>query len=116
MIAFAAAYRSVMPDIAIPLMKYRCPRHLWRRSVGCGQQLEEFQALHARQPGYQSTIVVDAGDGRSLVVNLWESEEHANAALGEMVPAVRRLLEPITVAPSEVLGAGRVVLTNLERR
>lgn len=80
------------------------------------QQLEEFQALHARQPGYQGTVIVDAGDGRWLVLNLWETEEHASAALAQMVPGVRRLLEPIMAGPSQVLAAGNVVLTDLARR
>ena len=74
--------------------------------------LDEFQAAHARQPGYRGTIVVDAGNGRWLTVNLWETEEHATAALPAMAPVVQRLLGPLTVA-SEVLGAGSVVLTDL---
>ena len=75
--------------------------------------LAEFQAAHARQPGYQGTIVVDAGNGRQLAVNLWESEEHAAAALPAMVPVVQRLLEPMLAGPSQLLGAGPVVVADL---
>ncbi len=76
-------------------------------------QFAEFQAFHARQPGYQGTIVVDTGNGRQLAVNLWESEEHAAAALPAMVPAVQRLLEPMMAGASQLLGAGPVVLADL---
>ncbi len=75
----------------------------------------EFQALHARQPGYQGTIVVDTGNGRQLAVNLWESEEHAAAALAAMVPAVQRLLEPMMAGPSQLIGTGPVVLADLPK-
>ena len=78
-------------------------------------QLAEFQELHAHQPGYRGAIVVDAGNGRWLTVNLWESEEHATAALPAMVPQVQRLLGPLTAAPSEVIGTGSVVLTDLTK-
>ena len=72
-----------------------------------------FQAAHARQPGYRGSIVVDVGNGRQLAVNLWESEEHAAAALPAMVPEVQRLLEPMMAGPSQLLGAGPVVLADL---
>lgn len=80
-----------------------------------GEQLAEFQALHARQPGYRGTIVVDAGNGRWLAVNLWETEEHATAALPAMMPEVQRLIEPMMAGPSHLIGAGPVVLTDLTR-
>ncbi len=78
-------------------------------------QIEEFQALHARLPGYRGTVVVDAGGGRWLTVNLWESEEHAAAALPLMVPVVQRLLEPMMAAPSRVLGSGPIVVADLPK-
>lgn len=78
-------------------------------------QLAEFQELHARQPGYRGTLVVDAGDGRWLAVNLWETQEDANAALPALIPVVQRLLEPMMAAPSELIGTGPVVLTDLTR-
>jgi len=79
------------------------------------EQLEEFQALHARQPGYRGTIVVDAGNGHWLTINLWETQEHATAALPALVPEVQRLLEPLMAGPSQVIGAGHIVLTDLTR-
>lgn len=78
-----------------------------------GAQLEEFQAIHAHQPGYAGTIVVDLGNGRRLSVNLWESEAQAQAALPRMVPHVERLVTPLLTAPAELLGSGSVVDTDL---
>jgi len=78
-------------------------------------QLDEFQALHASQDGYAGTVVVELAEGRWLTVNLWSSPEAASAALPVMVPAVRRLLDPMMAGPSRMIGAGRVVLTDLRR-
>jgi hypothetical protein len=76
-------------------------------------QLAEFQEIHARQPGYRGTLVVDVGNGRWISINLWESEQHAQAALPIMVPVVQRLVEPLLARPSELVGTGPVVLTDL---
>jgi hypothetical protein len=78
-------------------------------------RLDEFQALHAGQDGYAGTIVVELARGRWLTVNLWSSADAASAALPVMVPAVQRLLEPMMARPSEMIGAGPVVLTDLRR-
>jgi len=78
-------------------------------------QLDEFQAIHARQPGYQGTIVVDIGNGRRITVNLWESEGQATAALPKMVPEVERLLTPLLTAPAQLIGAGPVVISDLTK-
>ena len=79
------------------------------------EHLDEFQDRHARQPGYRGTLVVDAGNGRWLTVNLWETEEHANTALPALVPEVQRLLEPMMAAPSQLIGTGPVVMTDLTK-
>ncbi len=71
-------------------------------------QLDEFQALHDRQPGALGTVVVDAGDGRWITINVWESQELAMAALPGLVPEVRRL-----AAPSQLIGAGSVRVNTL---
>ena len=78
-------------------------------------QFAEFQALHARQPGYKGSIIVDAGNGRQLTINLWESEEQATAALPAMVPEVQRLLEPMMAKPSQLIATGPVVLADLPK-
>ena len=72
--------------------------------------LSEFQALHDKQPGSLGTLAVDAGDGRWIVINLWDSQEHANAALPGMIPQVQRLVEPLLAAPSELIATGQVAL------
>jgi hypothetical protein len=42
-----------------------------------GPALAEFQDLHAAQPGYAGSIDVDAGDGKRIIVNLWQTEQDA---------------------------------------
>lgn len=79
-------------------------------------EMAEFQELHAQQPGYSGTLVIDTGDGRQLSINLWDTEEHAGAALPAMVPVVRRLVEPMMARPSRPIGAGPVVLTDVTLR
>jgi hypothetical protein len=76
-------------------------------------QLQEFQALHDRQPGALGTLIVDAGNDRWIVINLWESQDQATTALPGLVPEVQRLLEPLLAAPSELIAAGPVTLNTL---
>jgi len=78
-------------------------------------KLDEFQRMHALQQGYAGTVVVELAPGRWLTVNLWTSPEAASAALPTMVPVVTGLLEPMMSAPSRMIGAGRVVLTDLRK-
>jgi hypothetical protein len=47
------------------------------------------------------------------VLNLWESEEDSAAALSVVGPEVGRLLEPLMSHPSELVGAGTVISTDL---
>jgi hypothetical protein len=75
--------------------------------------LEQFDQIHRNQPGYVGTMVVDLHAGRRLVLNLWESEEHSAAALSVVGPEVGRLLEPLMSHPSELIGAGTVISTDL---
>jgi hypothetical protein len=60
-------------------------------------------------------VVVDVGNGRWISVNLWESVQDAQAALPTMIPVVQRLIEPLTAGPSQLVGAGPVVLTDLSQ-
>ncbi len=80
---------------------------------GASGQLEEFQRLHASQPGYIGSLSVEAGQGRRVVVNLWQSEAQAFAGRAALEPAVRRLVEPLLAAPAQLLGAGPVVDNDL---
>ena len=78
-------------------------------------QLEEFQRLHAAQPGYLGSLTVDAGEGRRVVVNLWETEAQAFAGRDALEPAVRQLVAPLLTEPSQLLGAGPVIENDLVR-
>ncbi len=77
--------------------------------------LAEFQAMHAAQPGYCGSIVVDIGDGQRVAVNLWATERDAAAGQTALVPHLRRLLEPLMSGPSQLVGAGEVVASDLAR-
>ena len=77
--------------------------------------LDEFQALHDRQPGSLGTLVVDAGNGRWITINVWESQEQAMAALPGLIPEVERLIEPVLAAPSQLIVAGPVRVDTLLR-
>lgn len=77
------------------------------------ERLEEFDKVHAAQPGYVGSVVVDLGQGRRCVLNLWETEEHSKAALSVLAPEVGRLLNPLMSSPSELIGAGTVISSDL---
>ena len=50
-------------------------------------ELDEFQRLHAAQPGYEGNVVVDTTDGRRMTLTRWASEAHSTAAVA---PSSRR--------------------------
>src|SRR5688572_19724656 len=76
-------------------------------------QLEEFAALLVRQPGYAGVVGVDARDGRTLTVTLWESDQQAEAARAVLEPEAQRLLAPLSTVPSRPIAQGPVLRTDL---
>ncbi len=75
--------------------------------LAAGQgQLEEFNRIHAAQPGFLRSVTVDLGEGRQLVLNLWDSEEHRVSGLDALGPAVEHLVNPLLARPSELIGFG----------
>jgi hypothetical protein len=78
--------------------------------------IAEFDRIHAAQPGYVGSVVVDLGRGRRFALNLWDSIEHSQAALSVLGPEVNRLLGPLMAAPSEFIGAGEVIASDLARQ
>ena len=78
------------------------------RLVGAAAAVDEFQRLHASQPGYAGTINVDIGSGRRLAVNLWESEADAGAARESLRSAIDALLGEVMTG-SSLIGAGPVL-------
>jgi hypothetical protein len=83
--------------------------------MASADRLEEFDKIHAAQPGYVGSVVVDLGAGRRFALNLWETEQHSAAALQVLWPEVGRLLGPLMAAPSQLIGAGSVLSTDLVR-
>ena len=78
-----------------------------------GEGLEKFDEVHAAQAGYVGSVVVDIGGGRHFALNLWESAEHSAAALFVLGPEIGRLLGPLMAKPSELIGAGTVISSDL---
>ncbi len=84
--------------------------------AAAADRVDQFDKLHAAQPGYIGSVVVDLQAGRRLVLNLWESEKHSEAALSVLSPEVGRVLNPIMSKPSELVGVGTVLYTDLMPR
>jgi pyridoxamine 5'-phosphate oxidase family protein len=78
-----------------------------------GAELEEFQRIHAAQPGYAGNIVIDAGDGTRFTLTLWESEQHVAQARAALGPVVQQLLNPLMVEPAQLLAVGNVLASDL---
>lgn len=74
--------------------------------AGATDQLDEFQRLHASQPGYAGSITIDLGHGRRLTVNVWDGEQHATLALSNLRAEVGRVIGPLLSAPSQFIGSG----------
>ena len=81
--------------------------------AAAGDALEQFDQAHRTQPGYAGTVVVELHEGRRLILNLWDSEEHSTAALSVLGPDVERALTPLMSDGSELIGVGTVTYTDL---
>jgi hypothetical protein len=79
------------------------------RLAAASEDVAEFDRIHAEQPGFLGSLVVDIGDGGQATVNLWESEEQARAALPAIGPVVEQLLTGLMAESSQLLGTGEVV-------
>lgn len=82
----------------------------------CSQQLEEFDRIHKAQPGYIGGVTIDLGESRRFVLNLWETEQHQQEGLKTLGRVVERLVTPLLAKPSELLGVGPVVNSDLAAR
>ncbi|MFD4422000.1 hypothetical protein ACFWN7_10925 [Agromyces sp. NPDC058484] len=79
------------------------------KRAAAADDVAEFDRIHAEQPGFIGSLVVDVGTGRNAIVNLWVSEEDATEALPVVGPAVGRLLQPLMAEPSQLIGTGEVI-------
>jgi hypothetical protein len=77
------------------------------------EKLDQFQVLHASQPGYRGNILIDAGEGRMLILTLWDDQEAAMAGRSVLGPEVDRLLGSLMTAESHVVGTGSVLATDI---
>jgi hypothetical protein len=90
------------------------PYHPERLADG-RQALAEVQALHASQPGYAGSFVIDDGQ-RLIALNLWDDEQTAAAGRTAIGPEVQRLLEPLMAGPSDVIAVGEVLTSDREEQ
>ena len=80
-----------------------------------GRRVEGVRQIHAAQPGYVGSVVVDLGAGRRFALNLWETEQRSASAMQILSPEVGRLLGPLMAAPSQLIGSGPVLSSDLVR-
>src|SRR5690349_1898169 len=85
------------------------------KKAGASEQVEEFARIRAQQPGYRGVVTVDAGDGRTLTIALWETEEQSRAASAMISPEAERLMGPLWTTPSRVIGSGEVIYDDLTK-
>jgi heme-degrading monooxygenase HmoA len=83
------------------------------RGVG---DLDEFRAVHERQPGFVGTLDIDEGDSRHVVVNLWDSAEAAEGGRRTVGPVAARTMEQLTAEPPDLLAVGEVSTALVVRR
>jgi heme-degrading monooxygenase HmoA len=76
-------------------------------------ELKAFDVVHAAQPGYIGSVVIDVGAGQRLVLNLWDSEQAAAAARRALEAEVGQLLGPLMTGPSQLIGVGDVLSSDL---
>ncbi len=74
---------------------------------------EKIQRLHGSQPEYFGSPTVRTGEGIQIVVNVLDSEEHANAGRGAIGESVRKPQEQSVMSPPQLISAGPVVGNDL---
>ena len=79
------------------------------------EALAAVQSLHARQPGYAGSLVIDDGQ-RLIAVNLWDTEHAAADGRTAIGPQVQHLLEPLMAGPSQLIAAGEVLASDRKER
>lgn len=79
------------------------------------QVLAKTEALHASQPGYEGSLVIDDGQ-RLIALNLWETAQAAAAGREAIGDHVQRLLQPLMAGPPELIAAGELLANDREER
>ena len=70
--------------------------------------LEHFQQVHESQPGFLGALEIDEGDDRVLVVNLWESQDAAEAGRRAVGAVAADKVVPHAAEPPELVAVGEV--------
>ena len=88
------------------------------RAANSGTQsehMDEFRRFRANMAGYKGTVEAATDDGRTMIVALWETPEHATAAAARLETEGRRLNGPQWSGPPRVIGQGQVRYDDLTR-
>ena len=83
------------------------------KRASASKQVEEFARIRAQQAGYRGTVTVEAGDGRTLTLALWESKAQQEAASATLTPEAQRLMGPLWTTPARIVGSGEVIQNDL---
>jgi hypothetical protein len=86
-----------------------------KKKASGSKQIEEFARIRAQQKGYRGTVTVEAGDGRTLTLALWESKEQQEAASAKLTPEAQRLMGPLWTTPARIVGSGEVTQNDLTK-
>ena len=86
-----------------------------KKKASGSKQVEEFARIRSQQAGYQGTVTVDVGDGRTLTLALWESKEQQEAASATLAPEAQRLMGPLWTIPAQIVGSGEVIQNDLTK-
>jgi hypothetical protein len=86
-----------------------------KKKANGSKQLEEFARIRAQQAGYRGTVTLEAGDGRTLTLALWESKEQQEAASAKLAPEAQRLMGPLWTTPARIVGSGEVTQNDLTK-
>ncbi len=79
------------------------------------EHMDEFRRIRANLAGYKGTLEAATDDGRTMIVALWETPEHATAAAARLETEGRRLNGPQWSGPPRVIGQGEVSYDDLTR-
>lgn len=80
------------------------------RTLEDSPEFKAFQTAHASRPGYLGTIVTAVGEGRYLTVTLWDNADDMHAARDVLGPVAEKLLGPMMVRHSKLVGTGPIVV------
>ena len=75
--------------------------------------LARVRALHEQQPGYAGSYLIDDGT-HCGALNLWQSQQAADAGWDAIGAQVQHLLEPLVAGQPQLIAVGPVIAADLD--